>query len=103
MGTNHRTAPVELREKLAFPDRSCITAPGFLVDGVSIREGFILSTCNRVEVLAVTGAGSRLISTVNKVAHPLMSQLRTWVETGAEKNPKAWLEILDLDLQRGGQ
>jgi glutamyl-tRNA reductase len=53
VGANHRTAPVELREKLAFPDRSCITALGPLVDGQLIREGLILSTCNRVEVLVV--------------------------------------------------
>ena len=58
VGANHRTAPVELREKLAFPDRSCVTALGALVDGELIREGLILSTCNRVEVLVVTRDGS---------------------------------------------
>lgn len=57
VGANHRTAPVELREKLAFTDSSCITALDALVDGELIREGLILSTCNRVEVLAVTKAG----------------------------------------------
>lgn len=55
VGANHRTAPVELREKLAFPDDSSITALRALVDGELIREGLILSTCNRVEVLVVTG------------------------------------------------
>ncbi len=58
VGANHRTAPVELRERLAFADRSCITALGTLVDGELIREGLILSTCNRVEVLVVTKDGS---------------------------------------------
>lgn len=58
LGANHRTASIELREKLAFPDRSCITALGALVDGELIREGLILSTCNRVEVLVVTRDGS---------------------------------------------
>jgi glutamyl-tRNA reductase len=43
---------------------------------------------------------SLLIATVNKVAHPVMSQLRTLVETGAEQNPHAWLEGFDLDSQR---
>ena len=58
MGANHRTASIELREKLAFPDRSCITALGVVVDGDLIREGLILSTCNRVEVLVVTQDGA---------------------------------------------
>lgn len=58
VGANHRTAPVELREKLAFQDHACISALGTLVDGELIREGLILSTCNRVEVLVVTNHGS---------------------------------------------
>ena len=58
VGANHRTAPVELREKLAFTDHSSITALRTLVDGELIREGVVLSTCNRVEVLAVIGNDS---------------------------------------------
>jgi glutamyl-tRNA reductase len=54
VGANHRTAPVQIREKLAFPDDSCTTTLAELVDGELINEGLILSTCNRVEVLAVT-------------------------------------------------
>lgn len=53
VGLNHRTAPVEVREQLAF-DRTRL--PGALRDLVSlsaIGEGAILSTCNRVEVVAV--------------------------------------------------
>lgn len=58
VGANHRTAPVELREKLAFPYSSCKTALSTLVDGELICEGLVLSTCNRVEVLVVTQDGS---------------------------------------------
>ena len=53
-GANYRTAPVELRETLALSNSACVTALGNLVDGEVIREGLILSTCNRVEVLVVT-------------------------------------------------
>lgn len=53
MGANHRTAAVEPREKLAFTELSCPTALRALVDSETIREGLILSTCNRVEVLVV--------------------------------------------------
>jgi glutamyl-tRNA reductase len=58
LGANHRTAAVEPREKLAFTERSCLTSLGVLLDRESIREGLILSTCNRVEVLTVTEAGA---------------------------------------------
>ena len=51
-GLNHRTAPVDLREKLAFRTGEI---PAALEDLQTrgIKEALILSTCNRVEVLAV--------------------------------------------------
>ncbi len=50
-GINHRTAPVELREKLAF---HADEIPGALLHMQSrgAKEALILSTCNRVEVTA---------------------------------------------------
>lgn len=50
-GLNHKTAPIELREKLAFSDELCKETLPLLVDGETVREAFILSTCNRVELL----------------------------------------------------
>lgn len=56
VGLNHRTAPVGLRERLAYgPDRLS-EAFGELGRTVS-RETVILSTCNRVEVYAVVPEG----------------------------------------------
>ncbi len=52
-GLNHRTAPVEVRECLAFDAHSLGEALTDLVRRPGISEGLILSTCNRVEV-AVT-------------------------------------------------
>ena len=51
IGVNHKTAPVEIRERLAFNDEACATGLRQLVDGDVVREGLIVSTCNRVEVL----------------------------------------------------
>ena len=57
VGLNHKTAPVEVRERLAFSDEACSGALRALVDGEVVREGLIVSTCNRVEVLAeIAGA-----------------------------------------------
>jgi glutamyl-tRNA reductase len=52
VGLNHKTAPVEVRERLAFNDEACAEGLRALVDGQTVREGLIVSTCNRVEVLA---------------------------------------------------
>ena len=57
VGLNHKTAPVEVRERLAFTEEACADALRALVDGELIREALIVSTCNRVEVLAATANG----------------------------------------------
>jgi glutamyl-tRNA reductase len=56
VGVNHKTAPVEVRELLAFSDKASAEGLRTLVDGEVIREGLIVSTCNRVEILTATTA-----------------------------------------------
>jgi glutamyl-tRNA reductase len=51
VGINHRTAPVEVRERMNIPDERLADAVSDLVHREGIREGLILSTCNRVEVV----------------------------------------------------
>jgi glutamyl-tRNA reductase len=58
LGLNHRTAPVEVREKFAVPDSQLADALGELLRLPEVGEGMILSTCNRVEILAQTGNGN---------------------------------------------
>ena len=53
VGLNHRTAPVELRERLAVPEARLPEALARLKRWPGIDEGVILSTCNRVELYAV--------------------------------------------------
>lgn len=52
VGLSHKTAPVEVREKLAIPDEALPQALNALRQQQGVREGLILSTCNRVEVFA---------------------------------------------------
>jgi glutamyl-tRNA reductase len=52
VGLNHRTAPVALREKVAFESSLLGESLKRLHSLPSIQEGVILSTCNRVEVVA---------------------------------------------------
>jgi glutamyl-tRNA reductase len=49
-GLNHRTAPVEVRERLALDQASLPVALKELVERPGLHESMILSTCNRVEV-----------------------------------------------------
>jgi glutamyl-tRNA reductase len=50
LGINHRTAPVEVREKLAVSEAQLGVALDSLRNGVRIPEAAILSTCNRTEI-----------------------------------------------------
>jgi len=52
VGLSHRTAPVELRERFAVDDPAPHLAK--LVGSPEIQEAFLLSTCNRTEVLVTT-------------------------------------------------
>jgi glutamyl-tRNA reductase len=54
IGMNHETAPVELRECLATGPDDLPKALAFMRDLACIREGFFLSTCNRIEALVIT-------------------------------------------------
>jgi len=53
IGVNHRTAPVEVREKLAFPENELPGALKQLCARPGVEEAMILSTCNRVEVAVI--------------------------------------------------
>jgi glutamyl-tRNA reductase len=52
LGINHRTAPVEVRERMNIPEARLPEALSDLLHRDGIQEGLIVSTCNRVEVTA---------------------------------------------------
>lgn len=52
IGVNHKTAPVEVRERLAIPESRLPEACKKLAEHPAVTEGMIVSTCNRVEFLA---------------------------------------------------
>lgn len=56
-GINHRTAPVEVRERMNIHDSRLPAVLRDLVSRPGIVEGLILSTCNRVEVIANAASG----------------------------------------------
>jgi len=66
IGVNHKSTPLAVRELLALSDDACATGLRSLVDGEIVREGLIVSTCNRVEVVTETAAG-RLTETTERI------------------------------------
>lgn len=50
LGINHQSAPVAIRERMAFPPESLTSALRELVQLPGVSEGAILSTCNRTEI-----------------------------------------------------
>jgi len=58
IGVNHRSAPVEVRERLAIPESRLPDACRDLTSYPGIEEGMVISTCNRVEIVTHTANGT---------------------------------------------
>ncbi|MFT7218984.1 MAG: glutamyl-tRNA reductase [Candidatus Azotimanducaceae bacterium] len=54
VGINHNSAPVELREKVAFTPEQMGDALAKITEGANLAEVAILSTCNRTEIIAAS-------------------------------------------------
>lgn len=50
VGLSHKTAPVEVREKISFSEEALDDGLKTLVEYPNISEALIVSTCNRVEI-----------------------------------------------------
>ena len=52
-GATHKTAPEELRERLAVPEDKLTEAYECIQSGTSAHECMLVNTCNRIEIYAV--------------------------------------------------
>ncbi len=64
LGLNHKTAPVELRESLAFSKDETVAALEAIQKDPLVREVILFSTCNRVEILMVVENMSNAVEAV---------------------------------------
>jgi glutamyl-tRNA reductase len=55
LGISHKTAPVALRERLAFTESEASEFSQALTASAEVREAVVISTCNRTEVYLVVG------------------------------------------------
>ncbi|HYM34583.1 MAG TPA: glutamyl-tRNA reductase, partial [Steroidobacteraceae bacterium] len=60
LGINHRTAPVEVREKVVFTADDLPEALRELTQIPAVREGVIVSTCNRTELYCYSDGAAAL-------------------------------------------
>lgn len=74
VGLNHRTAPVEVREKFTFAEEELPEALRRLKKTKSILECVIVATCNRTELYAV-------VDRPNVCAHYINQFLEDWFDT----------------------
>ena len=66
VGISWRTAPVAVREKLAFREEEIADALRALVSGHPVAEALLVSTCNRVEVYGVSKPGGDATGNVRR-------------------------------------
>src|SRR5690606_42046423 len=62
LGLNHQTAPVSLRERVAFSGDATVAALAALRALPRVHEAALLSTCNRTEIYAVTDDDGRTLA-----------------------------------------
>lgn len=66
VGVNHRTAPLALRERLAFPKGDLPDAVRALRAVPGIAEAVLLSTCNRVELYVLAADARRTTAGITR-------------------------------------
>jgi glutamyl-tRNA reductase len=66
VGLSHKTAPVEVREKLSIPEPQIENAIAQLASYPHIDEVAILSTCNRLEIYIVTSEADQGIREITQ-------------------------------------
>jgi glutamyl-tRNA reductase len=64
LGISHKTAPVALRERLAFTEAEASEFAGEAIATAEVREAVVICTCNRTEVYLVVGDPVRAESEV---------------------------------------
>ena len=78
-GLSHHTAPVEVRERLAFEENTLLEALDRLRRRPGMIEGMILSTCNRVEVAVTAEEQTDAEGSIERFLAESRSVERDWV------------------------
>ncbi|MBI5966463.1 MAG: glutamyl-tRNA reductase [Deltaproteobacteria bacterium] len=67
IGLSHKTAPIEVREKFCLPRGGVKEFLGRMAGIPGVREGLVLSTCNRTDVLTVMDCSEDGVSRIKEL------------------------------------
>ena len=77
IGVNHKTAPVEVRERLAIPEWRLEEATRRLLEEHGVSECVVFSTCNRVELVTCSDDGAESCLPISKpISEPGLDDCR---------------------------
>jgi len=109
VGLSYKTAPVDVREKLSFPEATAPDALKALMAYEGVRESLILSTCNRVEIYSFVHDVAlgveqirKFISDYHKLSPQSLAQA-LYVHTDAEGVRHAFRVASSLDSMVVGE
>ncbi|HSR50392.1 MAG TPA: glutamyl-tRNA reductase [Acidobacteriota bacterium] len=69
VGLSHKTAPIEIREKVSIPEAHLEDVTQRLRESCALPESLILSTCNRVEVVAHSDRPEDSVHSITEFLH----------------------------------
>ena len=78
-GINHQTAPLAVREQIAFNVETLDSALRDLVDTGAAKEATILSTCNRTEIYCSTNAPVHAVDWLASYHHLPAAELEPYI------------------------
>jgi glutamyl-tRNA reductase len=80
-GINHQTAPVAIREQVAFPADRLNDALHDLAGRKTVKEAAILSTCNRTEIYCNTEEPDQAIGWLSEFHHLQSASIKPYLYT----------------------
>jgi glutamyl-tRNA reductase len=78
-GINHQTAPLAVREQIAFNVETLDSALRDLVGNGAAKEATILSTCNRTEIYCSTNAPVRAVDWLASYHHLPVAEIEPYI------------------------
>ncbi|HAF45022.1 MAG: glutamyl-tRNA reductase [Sideroxydans sp. GWF2_59_14] len=78
-GINHQTAPLSVREQIAFNAETLDTALRDLVGNGAAKEATILSTCNRTEIYCSTNAPVQAVDWLASYHHLPSTEIEPYI------------------------
>lgn len=86
LGINHQTAPLAIREKVAFPAETLGPALRALTQVPGVDEAAILSTCNRTEIYASTSDAKVLADWLASTQQSSVGDLHAYLYQRTERD-----------------